>query len=1400
MPENFEQPKQDQNIPSPIDRVTKLRSLHNQLSGKYDSNLSRELYEGKKQLTTDVTQILDDSILEPQEKIQLIKDLAPLVEWGYVPAKFGASEEERAEATQRKIAAETRIDALNRFFDSIRPEDFSDGNIQYFLSHSRQFPGSIAHRTINLIKLMDPERALQFIPFIDEFTIPEVISDWSPTASLPIVRDMMEKNLESDTHKEKSGSIQNNYKNVITSISKWPQEQQQPIIEEIFENRWNNYIHAKSLFALMRSWPVNKAMPYVIKALQYQKKGYVSEDRYTCVAEALSNWPEDQIEAVLSREENLTWIDARASSFGSAEEEKEGELNQFYLNILRNRTEPITGGMKLRLKEGLGWKHQQGSSVVSVLKNHPELFDELASDLFLSPGDSAASYAIETLQLLSCDKQYEFIEAIANGFSRYWGHEKNNGLDRLKTLVSEFDAEHRIMLISNLLQREKSVWKGNNIRQDWENGFALLNTESVISDPVIVKNILRHSIIRPDFSLGRRADELVKKIERNEETERLIIEVAGDAIVQKFNSLNQQTARDVLEIASKYNLGLSAFKDKLPICFQSFVESFGIADTENLCQFVEKNFEYVSFLATSPNEHSKITPEDLLVLPSLCLSLLEAEKVIRAGISLPEVKTEEDFKNLFKTLAETDRNWQDEQNISNPFRAGAEIFGYRRMFDYLRRDGLSLHDNLHAFEEIVALYKVSGLGSNEFYGQVLQQVRMDDREYQEGTAHHHLNAIAQAVNKNVAEIIARVQDYREIESLQELAATFNTPQAVFASWINLKRYSELEQLLGQTEVFDELKELKAEGKEKLYRYVETLAFHPDSKVNMSAVIQFWRDPESFLAAEASHTPYEVHDRKKPSNYLNMPNLDLTALELRDALVEGKMDGLSAFTPLEIRYTIPLEDSKAEPLPDLVIKALGSHKKGVEGAARNSRKLFSELGILLKQYGVSVVDYVQGKVLPEGVNLSQDIEALLYNRDFGMERPFVKTREFVARISQKSDPEGAIAGDDTVNCMPFGDGKNTVYTFNPNTSQFVIRVVKGDDKERTIAQSVLTKDMDIKILVPDVISKLQQEGGHLDDILPADILADAPVYAACDNVEVAPNYSDERHQQIIEAIFRDFFREYMSRYAKIEGLNPKKVPIGQGYTDALSQLPTEVNTFAPQAPVSYSDKTGSSVYMLDLESNAKMDLIWQKQVRETKVKKQTEPSLPKMKGLGYLTFEDTLKVAYLEGKAYSDNQSLMQFLFNMENGLIAKDINNAAKERPNMSVKYTDESGRMRGYMLAWEGRLLDENVEYNAGEYFNQPCVYIIDIATDQENRMAGGRLIQGFAELYKQNYLDKGNAMPIFAQARESTSYQIVKRQLDKLGKDAGYNFELIELPTYEVGEDTMHPIIIRPVSKKKQ
>ena len=85
---------------------------------------------------------------------------------------------------------------------------------------------------------------------------------------------------------------------------------------------------------------------------------------------------------------------------------------------------------------------------------------------------------------------------------------------------------------------------------------------------------------------------------------------------------------------------------------------------------------------------------------------------------------------------------------------------------------------------------------------------------------------------------------------------------------------------------DELKQLKAEHKDKLYTFIETLAFHPNSKVNMKAVVNFWQQPEAYFNAVSSHVSEEVQNRKKPSNLIHMPNLDLSAEQLRDAIVEG----------------------------------------------------------------------------------------------------------------------------------------------------------------------------------------------------------------------------------------------------------------------------------------------------------------------------------------------------------------------------------------------------------------------------------------------------------------------------------------------------------------------------------
>ena len=56
---------------------------------------------------------------------------------------------------------------------------------------------------------------------------------------------------------------------------------------------------------------------------------------------------------------------------------------------------------------------------------------------------------------------------------------------------------------------------------------------------------------------------------------------------------------------------------------------------------------------------------------------------------------------------------------------------------------------------------------------------------------------------------------------------------------------------------------------------------------------------------------------------------------------------------------------------------------------------------------------------------------------------------------------------------------------------------------------------------------------------------------------------------------------------------------------------------------------------------------------------------------------------------------------------------------------------------------------------------------------------------------------MPIFVADATIITYEMVKKHLDTLGKDTGYDFEFVELQTYQEEENVMHPFIIRPVLK---
>ncbi len=863
-------------------------------------------------------------------------------------------------------------------------------------------------------------------------------------------------------------------------------------------------------------------------------------------------------------------------------------------------------------------------------------------------------------------------------------------------------------------------------------------------------------------------------------------------------------------------VGVEPSLDEAPIFVQSLAKQWNSNDVNSTLSILMADPEYTKYLASQPNEPSLLTSVDLKKVKSVHLTLLEAEKMKRAGIDIVSIDSEEMYKTVFETLCKIDEVWQDEQNISTPFRAGARVFGYQRMFAYAdrrRQDSqtheelwpmrVTRHDTLHAFPQILKMYEVSQMKQEVFYNNILRQVIMDDSSYESGSAHEAVNEIAMTANFDLKELLDLSKKFKEIKEVTTLAQEFQSNDAVFSSWVSLKRYSDFSQVLGQSELLERIANIKSS---RLKAYVIYLAFHRDSKVNMKAALQFAIHPKAFLSRYAEHTLSNIHDSLKPSNYTEISNLtetavlDLSARELVAALVEGKMDQLSVFLPMEIRYAIVTNDF-AQDMRILTKRALGSRKQQIDGLAKNSTKLFSELKKVLLEHKFSLEKYLNGDELPvEGRPVIEEkMRQLIYNQTFGIPKKALHIEEFVAKIGKKSDPEMVLAGNDIADCMPFGDGKSIVYTFNPNTSQFIIQRVRGGDKKpRTFAQSVLTKDVNIGVKIPNFFAEYQKEGTHISSILPESITDQQTPVIACDNVEIAKNIYIPI--EITVSLYQDFFHEYIRKFHSVLGVETKKVVIGKGTKDPFTMLANEDNTLLPQAPVSYSDKTEEKVRVLNVADSVRAVMFFERQITLDETMASPIKQREAKDGLEPLTFEQALQVAYVEGRAYSDDTSLIGKLPKMVNELIAKDINNAAKDRPNMSLAYWDKNGKMQGYMLAYEGKFSDDFTS----EYAGRPVILISDTSVVDKASLAGAKaatsLIQGFIALYNKNYIDTGRMVPIFIEARDKTSYRLIQRKFEKLSKEINVVFEREELSSFQIGNSMMHLVIIRPKEKHSQ
>jgi hypothetical protein len=771
-----------------------------------------------------------------------------------------------------------------------------------------------------------------------------------------------------------------------------------------------------------------------------------------------------------------------------------------------------------------------------------------------------------------------------------------------------------------------------------------------------------------------------------------------------------------------------------------------------------------------------------------------------------------DYGRALEILFIEHREWKNEATMVAAVREARKIFGDKETFNYLStRDDVRVSDKVGSLIKMINFYQNTDLSVEEFYHRIMIQLINDNSR-----GHRGLNSYQRFID-----ILLRLNitpsGLREIEDkIEELERrgfgeeVVGVRQALISrsylqSWRNLENFSKrVTAIIFYAEIWEQLELFKKQinnnpRKEKLYNYVVTLMWHRDSKVKIEAAQEFFLAPEKFLAVGDVNVAEEIHNRKKPSNYTQVDYLDLTARELVEALVTGELDQIQALGALEIIYSFDKgrrrggDEERQFSFLTKVKREIGSRKEktGNSKLFYSIKKYLREQNLVFEMEDV-FNDEVMMRTLEDSLTREQKemIEFLLQRYP----NKILKAQEvnlapkilYRARVNLKSDPRAVMAGDDTVCCMPFGSGKNNVYTFNPNCVLFTVEKQKHDGNWRTMSQSVLTLDMDIGINVEEATRPFTGKSWlEASGVMAAEVRrVNAPKIVTADNIKLAPNVRDQIDFDNISDIYRDFFAHYLKIFnqANYTGakLDEKRIIVGQRFSD-YNNYPKVANTYLPLAPVSYSDNLG----------NEAMRLMPKKLSFESDLKVEEIRPLTKIKtgesfGLGVtsLTYQDTLAVAQLELRVYNNNQDLIEGLSALENALIAKDINNANKKRPNLCLKYVDEWGDMQGYLLAYEGKI-------DTGE----SVIYVKDLAADRENsKLAAGKLIFAFTKLYQKEYLAKGKMIPLLAQTRKTTSHPIVTKHFQDWSKSLGIGFCVEELRHMHSNGEMLQEIMLRP------
>ncbi|MCB0336101.1 MAG: hypothetical protein KDD62_07335, partial [Bdellovibrionales bacterium] len=652
------------------------------------------------------------------------------------------------------------------------------------------------------------------------------------------------------------------------------------------------------------------------------------------------------------------------------------------------------------------------------------------------------------------------------------------------------------------------------------------------------------------------------------------------------------------------------------------------------------------------------------------------------------------------------------------------------------------------------------------------------------------NALLRSLDiSRLDEIRALAEKYRHIEYVDDFLDSYQSIGDICGSWDKLKAYAQRSFLLQQKELMKDLEALQQTDPIK-HHYISALALHRNSRVNIVTVIANWKLQKDFLEISEDHgvpAITQLHERLKPARYTELPHLDLTHEELVDGLIHGDLEILQAFTPCKIEYDISnLSLDGTQQLRSALQELIEDLK---QGAPKRAGKLFHQVKQLLVAEEISPSEFFNTEPIKE---LSKECQGALQDLYTEYKPKSGHSLKVIAEVRAKNDPLAVIAGNDTGSCDAHGSGKRNIYSFNPGVGQFTLQLQRDQEEPRTIAQSTITLDRDLGTGFAEIRNKFMNCNEAISEALPPTVLFPSPSVLAIDSVEAAPNYRGEWYQTLYEQIYADFFSYYIDKTKASLNLEQDWVPIGLDTSDVLMHLDKALNTFAPLAPVAYSDKQNHQVLKLSLASDPTVS----RYVRNVQLEpRDTIQATESRSGVLPLTYRHTLETAYLEALAFAGNEALIMGFADIEVTLIALDTANKLKQRPNLSFFVRSDQGRAEAYLIAYEGRFDGREEDVVFAAFDSKPIVYISDIASSGKGAgVSALGMVHEFIAQYKESYLAKGQALPIFFEAREQSTYRLSLAILKQLQRSEDFDFEIIEGQKEMRGDDAMYPLMIVP------